>query len=228
MSMNAQFREITQSLLGLIKANPALASSVALGDSGLAGKPSAVDMAMRLVPKEHAEEFKAAFENLPPDFRAEMEASAARAADLMKQELASLKEQAGGVEVPPEELGESLNLDKAWHGLHYLLCGTAQEGTPPLGNAVLGGTPIGDNLAYGPVRFLEAADVAAVATALSSLDSKEVGQRFDPARMNEANVYPTCWDDPDTQEWLMESFDALREFYAGVSERGNAVLLFLT
>ena len=37
--------------------------------------------------------------------------------------------------------GLSTDLDKAWHGIHYLLTGTAGEGRPPLNLPRLGGSP---------------------------------------------------------------------------------------
>jgi hypothetical protein len=50
-----------------------------------------------------------------------------------------------------------LDLDKAWHGLHFLLTGTAWEGTPPLDFIVVciapGSVPPGF-LGSFPVRFL--------------------------------------------------------------------------
>jgi hypothetical protein len=37
-----------------------------------------------------------------------------------------------------------LDGDKAWHGIHFLLTGTAGEGTPPLDFIVRGGQEVGD------------------------------------------------------------------------------------
>lgn len=49
--------------------------------------------------------------------------------------------------VPPLVLGkgegEGVDLDKAWHGLHYLLTGTAWEGEPPLNVLAAGGREVG-------------------------------------------------------------------------------------
>ncbi len=45
------------------------------------------------------------------------------------------------------------DLDKAWHGIHYLLTGTAWKGEPPLCYLVRGGQTIGDvEVGYGPAR----------------------------------------------------------------------------
>src|ERR1700722_3238791 len=53
-----------------------------------------------------------------------------------------------------------LDVDKAWHGLHFLLTGTAWEGAPPLDFIVKGGRQIGDvDVGYGPARAFSSADV---------------------------------------------------------------------
>jgi len=43
---------------------------------------------------------------------------------------------------------DCMDVDKAWHGTHYLLTGDAWGGQPPLANVVLGGAEIGDDHVY--------------------------------------------------------------------------------
>jgi hypothetical protein len=43
-----------------------------------------------------------------------------------------------------EDPHADLDVDKAWHGIHYLLTGTAWEGDPPLDFIVKGGSQVGD------------------------------------------------------------------------------------
>ena len=67
----------------------------------------------------------------------------------------------------PESIDEYLNpndgedeppnyveVDKAWHGIHYLLTGQSQGGPEPLALAVLGGEEFGPEVGYGSARFL--------------------------------------------------------------------------
>src|SRR5689334_11060249 len=57
-----------------------------------------------------------------------------------------------------------LDVDKAWHLIHFLLTGSADEGSGPLANAVIGGQLLGnvDVGGYGPAVYLSAAEVAEV------------------------------------------------------------------
>ena len=62
----------------------------------------------------------------------------------------------------PKTDGEGIetDLDKAWHGIHYLLTGTAWAGAEPLNFIVCGGTEVGDiDVGYGPARVFSSNDV---------------------------------------------------------------------
>jgi Domain of unknown function (DUF1877) len=74
----------------------------------------------------------------------------------------------------------SIDIDKAWHGIHYLLCGKANPGAEPLSWAVLGGEEIGEEIGYGPARFLEPEHVHSIAAWLP--EDAVFKSRFDPQR----------------------------------------------
>ena len=54
-----------------------------------------------------------------------------------------------------QEHEQRFDLDKAWHGIHFLLTGSAWETTPGAGESVLGGDPVGPDRGYGPARLLD-------------------------------------------------------------------------
>src|SRR6266481_8348981 len=62
--------------------------------------------------------------------------------------------------------GASISIDKAWHGVHYLLCGKVEPGSDLASQAVMGGTEVGEDLGYGPARYFEADEVANIAREL--------------------------------------------------------------
>jgi hypothetical protein len=124
---------------------------------------------------------------------------------------------------------QTLSLDKAWHGVHYLLSGRAEEPTSEApGNAVLGGTEIGDDdFGYGPARYFTPSEVADIASALGrpGLDD-ETEARYKPDRLIELEIYPGGWDD-DAREWLLDALDDLREFFHEAAAQECAVLTAL-
>ncbi len=122
-----------------------------------------------------------------------------------------------------------LDLDKAWHGVHWLLTGTVDNASTPAGMAIMGGAEIGEDWGYGPPRLLRPGDVRRVADALVELDDDDLRRRFDAGAMTRAEVYPLIWDEEDVfVEYLAPSFAMLRDFYALAASRGDAVLALIT
>jgi len=121
--------------------------------------------------------------------------------------------------------GADISIEKAWHGVHYLLCGRAVPGTDLASQAVMGGTDVGDDLGYGPARYFTPDQVAAMARELSRPNLEaEMDARFDPDQMMQLGIYPVQFDDPDDRDWLMDEFRKLRQFYADASAAGLAVV----
>lgn len=126
--------------------------------------------------------------------------------------------------------GEALYLDKSWHGIHYLLTGSAWEGAPPLNILVSGGEPVGDpDAGDGQTRALTAQQVADASRALAALTDRSIRERFDPAAMMQADIYPAIWDRPpdqdDTLGYLMEYLAQLRDYLSRVAGAGLGVIV---
>jgi len=132
---------------------------------------------------------------------------------------------------PDDEVGEPENyidVDKAWHGIHYLLTGSAEGGAPPLSWAVMGGTEIGEDVGYGPARLLTAEQVKTISDALPSEENFK--RSFAPEAMDAAQIYPDgIWvaDGDDALEYLVENYRAMAEFYRAAASRGDEAILWL-
>ncbi len=126
-------------------------------------------------------------------------------------------------------LERTIALDKAWHGLHWLLTGKAWGGAAPLGLAILGGQPIGPEMDYGPARFLTPAQAGIVAAALAAVTPDDLARHFDPAAMDAQNIYPTAWaiEGDAGLGFLRPYFDRLARFYADAAARGDGVLQWI-
>ena len=124
-----------------------------------------------------------------------------------------------------------VDVDKAWHGIHYLLTGQADGGPHPLGLAVFGGEEFGPEVGYGPARFLSPSQVAEVAEALSTLSVDALGQRFNPEDMEAKKIYPdVIWvrDRQDAFEYLLENYQQLVVLYRDAAARGDGMLQWLS
>jgi hypothetical protein len=125
--------------------------------------------------------------------------------------------------------GSYLSLEKAWHGLHYLLTGSAYEGPLPLSFILTGGQNIGPDLDYGPARLLSAQFVKDLDSSLRDLTIDDLWQRFVPAKLFEEKIYPEIWDEPeeelkDEYGWY---FNDLKSFVQGASSAGNSIVIVI-
>jgi hypothetical protein len=128
----------------------------------------------------------------------------------------------------PSKPGASISIDKAWHGLHYLLCGKAGSDSSLAGQAVMGGTDVGDDLGYGPARYFDAARVADIARELSRPNLEaEMDARFDPAQMAKLGIYPGQFVATDDKQWLFDAFRKVRQFYVDAAAAKLAVVTCL-
>jgi hypothetical protein len=112
-----------------------------------------------------------------------------------------------------EEVGV-VYLDKAWHGIHFLLTGSAWEGEEPLCYLVKGGEWIGQE--GEDARVLSPDQIADWANALSTISAGDLWKKYDPVAMAMADIYPRVWDRADEAqsnlEYLLDYYESLRTF----------------
>lgn len=129
---------------------------------------------------------------------------------------------AGGACLEVEEEGDGLSLEKAWHGLHYLLTGETWESNGPRGFLLSGGTEHQDD---EEVRRLQPHEVVQIHETLQSISDEELWSGFDADEMYAHDIYPQIWDEPenDLREEYLDYFNALKEFVAMVAASGDAI-----
>lgn len=126
-----------------------------------------------------------------------------------------------------------LDLDKAWHGIHFLLTQSADGGAEPLNFLLQGGSTVeSEYLSYGEARLFTSEQVRAISSALGSIDGEYLRSRFNPSEMVALEIYPEIWDrDPeedDTFAYLEEYFGELKAFIDMAAARGLGLIIELT
>ena len=137
---------------------------------------------------------------------------------------------------PPFALGDGegkeIDVDKSWHGMHYLLTGSAEGGTPPLDFLLEGGRIVGDeDVGYGPARVFTAEESRGIAAAVAAISDEELRARYDPSAMDAADVYPSLiWvrDGDEALDYVMEYIAILRGTLAEAVEMKRGLMLTLT
>jgi hypothetical protein len=124
---------------------------------------------------------------------------------------------------------EGIDIDKAWHAIHFMLTGQLYGGDGPLAKAVLGGVPIGDeDVGYGPARGLSAVEVKEVSCALQQLSKSDLRAKFDAEALSEAEIYPEIWDEADEAlDYVLDNFFEMQRFYQDAATKDMAAILFV-
>jgi hypothetical protein len=122
-----------------------------------------------------------------------------------------------------------LDIDKAWHGIHFLLNDEPWgEARPGLGFVVVGGTEIGEDAGYGPVRGFSADDVKVIQRALEAIDGATLVERFNADEFERNEVYPSGgWKDVRNLDYWSDYFDQLKAFIDTAVENKQALLVWL-
>jgi hypothetical protein len=133
----------------------------------------------------------------------------------------------------PSGEGDELDIDKAWHGIHYLLTGTDWAGDPPSNFIVQGGREIGNiDVGYGPARALMSSEVQSLSAALDALPPEALAEKFNPEDMTHLKIYPTG-SGPErriprtrtTRSATSSSpYKEVRDFVRQAAERGHGLM----
>lgn len=125
------------------------------------------------------------------------------------------------------------DIDKAWHGIHFLLTGSASEGDAPLNFMVKGGHEAdGCDIGYGPGRMFTSEQVKQIDEALQGISKEEFESRYDPAKMMAEEIYPAIWDRPKEEDdaivYISENFVGLKDYIHRACELNMGMIVGLS
>jgi hypothetical protein len=119
------------------------------------------------------------------------------------------------------------DIDKAFHGIWYLLVAAGAPVDVVWGGAEVGGTDGG----YGPRRYLRADEVAAAARYLSATPWDQLARHYVPASLEAADIYPSViWmrDGDAARDFLRSNYERLVEHFAAAAAGGDAVVFWIS
>ncbi len=135
--------------------------------------------------------------------------------------------------IDPPEPGDMLDIDKAWHGIHYLLTGTTWDGDGVLSFIINNGHEIGDiDVGYGPARAFTASETREIFLALKAVSLSDLRAGYNPEKFAEMDIYPDIWEDDDDERqagitYLLEHFTAMRKFIGKIVAEDKGMVVFL-
>lgn len=139
-----------------------------------------------------------------------------------------LREQEGSWK--PSEKAEEFDVDKAWHGIHFLLTGTAWEGDGPLAFILHGGREIDLDTGYGPPHGFTSGEVKEIARALDGINIEELCEKADLSAFKENEIYPEIWDKEPREDcigYIAEHLKPLREFVRKTADSNRGLIAYL-
>jgi hypothetical protein len=120
----------------------------------------------------------------------------------------------------------TIEIGKAWHGLHFLFTGQADGDDEPACYLNGGGEALDDE---GFARALRPNEAQRFSEFLARLTPEELRQRYDPRRMDKLRIYPEGWatrnENPPAVEWLLDSFTEVRTFVTKAAAGGDGLIV---
>lgn len=152
------------------------------------------------------------------------------------EQIAELAREPEHLEEVLGEDGPDIDLDCAWHGIHFLLAGSARGTAGPRGY-ILGGRLLGDPrlppcTGYASARALSSEEVALFDDLLQCISTEEFRHRFNAEALIAADVYPGIWERAQTGEedvlaYLARHFVELKQFVSAAHRDGMGVITYL-
>lgn len=150
-------------------------------------------------------------------------------------------------EIPPEQISKvkandklleatifdapdehSVYLDKAWHGIHYLLTESAESNDSLASKVIMGGESIGPDFGYGQAQLLTPEEVKEIARLLKGQPAEVLSKRYIPSQLKKAGIYPeVIWEreKDGALQYLLDNYKRLVAFYEKSAQNGYAVIL---
>ena len=125
---------------------------------------------------------------------------------------------------------DELQIDKSWHGLHFLLTGRSDGGDPPVSLAILGGKVVPDRrglMGFGPAHKLTPGEVREVSGVLVTLNAVDLLSRYDADEMRRNEVYAMGVLPDEDRGYLGVYYEKVRSFYAEAATKQNGMLIYL-
>ena len=130
----------------------------------------------------------------------------------------------------------SMDIDKAWGGILYLLTGKAFASGSPEDevdslNRIFFSAQFFDedmDVGYGPAHYLTPEQVAGINRKIASLTEADLKSHYDPEAMNkEKKLYPSLDWNEKIFDYLYFHFQALQSFFATAASKGEAIVTYL-
>ncbi|MGE6257537.1 YfbM family protein [Heyndrickxia sporothermodurans] len=128
---------------------------------------------------------------------------------------------------------ESLDIDKSWQALYYMLCGDISDGEPPLGYVV----PMDQDkyIEFGDFGafYLTLRQIQEAYQAIEAMTRNELLEKYNYKMMLEEDIYPLYGEAEEGEEeeffdYLYSYFNDIRKFYSKTIAEGKGIVFYIS
>lgn len=124
-----------------------------------------------------------------------------------------------------------VDIEKSWDGINCLLTGSIVGGSEhPLEKVLFSMqyVDVNQDLGYGPANYVTSIQVKAINEEISKITDEQLKSRFDSKLMEELEIYPNDWENPDIINYLIDNFKIIQQFYDDAAKNDQVVITFLS
>ncbi|WP_214835239.1 MULTISPECIES: YfbM family protein [Exiguobacterium] len=147
---------------------------------------------------------------------------------LSAEELTALLQEPDDFEEFLEDEARQTDIDKAWHGLYFLLTGETdldEIDRHSLGKVVFGGDVLDEETG---IAYLTPSEVADLSSRLQYIEVESLEARYDVTTMNAHQLYPfeNEWG-VEEKQYLLEQFDELKRVFKQAADESEALVTWI-
>ncbi|MGO4730505.1 YfbM family protein [Paenibacillus sp. 2KB_22] len=122
-----------------------------------------------------------------------------------------------------------LDIDRSWEGIHFLLCDTDYNGTPPEGYVL----PLLNDQSLKRSDFstfyLKNDQVQEAVSYLDTLTTEQLRAKYSSERFVEEQIYPLFEgaDDEGFWEYLISHLTEIQKFYRIAASKGQGIVFYI-
>lgn len=82
-------------------------------------------------------------------------------------------------------------------------------------------------MGYGPASYNDESQVKEIFNQLERISFNKLKSEFDGKALNQKNVYPVIWEEPEVADYLFDSLENVKVFYEKASKNNEAIISFV-
>ena len=132
---------------------------------------------------------------------------------------------------PPTEDNMSLDIDKSWQAIHFLLCGDLDDGEPPLGYVVplIDAQFFDSDFDFGSF-YLFHSQIKKAFAKIKEIDKESFRRLYDFPLLLEESIYPLTPEESEEEffQYLYQNFEAIKGLYHQALETNSGLIFYIS